>query len=133
LPCVTIGITEKKISVSRDGWTFEGCAWCGRGVFVSEGYLKCSNDHNNPRVTPRLLVMKLFIFIDLLTFCFVFLPLKIFMSFRYKLHLEVTHHQEKTIFVFSDPACANYFGISALKLKRSLSSVCNFLYFIIQL
>ncbi|KAK2374991.1 hypothetical protein QL285_075916 [Trifolium repens] len=77
-----------------DGWTFEGCAWCGRGVFVSEGYLKCSNDHNNPRVTPR-----------------------------YKLHLEVSHHQEKTIFVFSDPACANYFGISALKLKRSLSSV----------
>jgi hypothetical protein len=49
-----MGITEK-LSVTRDGWTFEGCAWCGRGVFVSEGYLKCSSDHKNPRVTPRFL------------------------------------------------------------------------------
>ncbi|KAK2450973.1 hypothetical protein QL285_010066 [Trifolium repens] len=95
LSCVTIGVT-KKIMVSRYGWTFEGCAWCGRGVFVSEGYLKCSNDHRNPRVTPSL----------------------------YKLHIEVTYDEENTIFIFSDSACANFFGISALELKRSLSTVC---------
>ncbi|WJX21816.1 hypothetical protein P8452_11196 [Trifolium repens] len=92
LPCITIGNTEK-ISVSKDGWTFEGCAWCGRDVFVSEGYLRCSNDHKNPRVTPR-----------------------------YKLSIEMNYHEEKAIFIFSDPACANFFGISALELKRSLSS-----------
>ncbi|WJX13404.1 hypothetical protein P8452_03794 [Trifolium repens] len=93
IACVTLGITEK-LCVTRDGWIFEGCAWCGGGVFVSEGYLKCSNDHRNPRVTPR-----------------------------YKLHVQVRHNQDRTTFVISDPACANFFGISVLELKRSLSVV----------
>ncbi|WJX77054.1 hypothetical protein P8452_60397 [Trifolium repens] len=93
IACVTLGITDN-LSVTRDGWTFEGCAWCGRGVFVSEGYLKCSNNHRNPRVTPR-----------------------------YKLHVQASYNGDKAIFIFSDHACANFFGISALELKRSLSYV----------
>jgi hypothetical protein len=44
---------------------------------------------------------------------------------RYKLHVQVRHNQDRTTFVISDPACANFFGISALELKRSLSVVCR--------
>jgi hypothetical protein len=61
---------KKLVYQGMDGWTFEGCAWCGRGVFVSEGYLKCSNDHKNPRVTLRLLVVNLYIFFEILIMLF---------------------------------------------------------------
>jgi hypothetical protein len=116
-----LGITEK-LCVTRDGWTFEGCAWCGGGVFVSEGYLKCSNDHRNPRVTPRFYSetsLQFILIIRCISYsycCFVH---------RYKLHVQVRHNQDRAIFVISDPTCANFFGISALELKRSLSVVCR--------
>ncbi|WJX29655.1 hypothetical protein P8452_18271 [Trifolium repens] len=88
--CITIGTTQQ-IIVSRDGWTYEGCGWCSKNVFVSEGVLKCGNGHVNSIVTPR-----------------------------YKLEIEVIHHGEKSVFVFSDSLCAHFFGISAFELKKSL-------------
>ncbi|KAK2406773.1 hypothetical protein QL285_042463 [Trifolium repens] len=88
--CITIGTTQE-IIVSRDGWTYEGCAWCSKNVFVSEGFLKCGNGHVNSFVTPR-----------------------------YKLEIEVVHQEEKSVFLFSDSLCAHFFGISAFELKKSL-------------
>ncbi|WJX21408.1 hypothetical protein P8452_10850 [Trifolium repens] len=88
--CITIGTTQQ-IIVSRDGWTYEGCACCSKNVFVSEGVLKCGNGHVNSIVTPR-----------------------------YKLDIEVTHQEERSVFVFSDSLCAHFFGISAFELKKSL-------------
>ncbi|WJX45162.1 hypothetical protein P8452_32062 [Trifolium repens] len=88
--CITIGTTEQ-IVVSSDGWTYEGCAWCSKNVFVSEGVLKCGNGHVNSIVTPR-----------------------------YKLEIEVIHQEERSVFVFSDSLCAHFFGISAFELKKSL-------------
>ncbi|KAK2360584.1 hypothetical protein QL285_085837 [Trifolium repens] len=88
--CITIGTTQQ-IIVSHDGWTYEGCGWCSKNVFVSEGVLKCGNGHVNSIVTPR-----------------------------YKLEIEVIHHGEKSVFVFSDSLCAHFFGIFAFELKKSL-------------
>ncbi|KAK2409928.1 hypothetical protein P8452_71198 [Trifolium repens] len=88
--CLTIGTTVK-INVARHGWTYEGCAWCSRNVFVSEGVLKCKNNHVNSIVTPR-----------------------------YKLDVEVVHNGQRSVFVFSDSLCAHFFGISAFELKKSL-------------
>ncbi|KAK2423544.1 replication protein A 70 kDa DNA-binding subunit B [Trifolium repens] len=88
--CITVGTTNQ-IIVSRDGWTYEGCAWCSKNVFVSEGVLKCGNGHVNSIVTPR-----------------------------YKLEIEVIHQEERSVFVFSDSLCAHFFGISAFELKKSL-------------
>ncbi|KAK2374407.1 replication protein A 70 kDa DNA-binding subunit C [Trifolium repens] len=88
--CITIGTTQQ-IIVSRDGWTYEGCAWCSKNVFVSEGVLKCGDGHVNSVVTPR-----------------------------YILEIEVIHQEERSVFVFSDSLCAHFFGISAFELKKSL-------------
>ncbi|KAK2411276.1 hypothetical protein QL285_046569 [Trifolium repens] len=88
--CLTVGTTIK-INASRYGWTYEGCAWCSKNVFVSEGVLKCGNNHINSIVTPR-----------------------------YKLDVEVAHGGLRSVFVFSDSLCAHFFGISAFELKKSL-------------
>ncbi|KAK2444391.1 hypothetical protein QL285_015419 [Trifolium repens] len=39
---------------------------------------------------------------------------------RYNLDIEVTHQEQKSVFVFSDSLCAHFFGISAFELKKSL-------------
>ncbi|WJX71841.1 hypothetical protein P8452_55790 [Trifolium repens] len=79
--CITIGTTQQ-IIVSRDGWTYEGCAWCSKNIFVSEGVLKCGNGHVNSIVTPR-----------------------------YKLDIEVTHQEQRSVFVFSDSLCTFLWNI----------------------
>jgi hypothetical protein len=43
---------------------------------------------------------------------------------RYKLDIEVTHQEQRSVFVFSDSLCAHFFGISAFELKKSLLVVC---------
>ncbi|WJX66890.1 hypothetical protein P8452_51397 [Trifolium repens] len=77
--------------VLHHGWTYEGCVWCSRNVFVSEGVVKCKNNHVNSIVSPR-----------------------------YKLDVEVVHNGQRSVFVFSDSLCAHFFGISAFELKKSL-------------
>jgi hypothetical protein len=43
---------------------------------------------------------------------------------RYKLDIEVTHQEQKSVFVFSDSLCAHFFGISTFELKKCLLVVC---------